>query len=106
MFRGNVLIFLTKNILKNSKCQIYGLFFQMSILKKVAFFMYFFYILSFYNHQMSISPFFFFSMVLYHISAQYFNDQNRFPCLISLLEMDIIILCELQNQGGTSLFLK
>ena len=46
------------------------------------FFMYFLYISSLYNHQMSIFPFLFFSRVLSHISAQYFNDQICFPCLI------------------------
>ena len=57
---------------------------------------------------MSISIFFVFPIALYHISAQYFNDKNRFPCLISLLEMNNLIFSELRDQGGgvTSLFLK
>ena len=75
-------------------------YFAIVHLLKIVFSMYFSYILSLYNHQRLIFPFIFVSSVLYHISAQYFNDQVCFPCLISLLEENTIILCELRDQGG------
>ena len=72
-----------------------GYFFNCPSSKNRLFYVFFLHFVISY-HQMSTSPCFFFSRVLYHISAQYFNDQNR---LISLQEMDRI-LCELRDQGG------
>ena len=56
----------------------------------------------FINTKCRFSHSFFFSRVLNHIPAQYVNDQNCFPFLISLLDINSrpIILCELRDQGG------
>ena len=94
-FLDNFGIFLAKNYYFN--CMRF--FSIIYIQKRIIFFTFCHFIIL----KCHFVSFLFPSMASYHISAQYFNGQNYFACLIPLiLEMKNIILCDLREQGVAS----